>query len=300
MRGATPNPVGLLSLSESLEYQRFHELTVGIGICPGHPRSRNHGQHHSTALTELCVDRTNTFEPRHLTEEDLVAHQELLHSRVNEERGDIPAKELADGTESIWFISPRAAMSIADEALADLDREYSPSAWSRRFDSAQEVIQHHIKFVTDASEDAANSMPHKLEIEYGPTPGQRLDIFGTDLPNDSPILVYVHGGYWQELSREVSRYPAKPLRAARVKTVVVGYDLCPTATLPEIVGQIQNAAKFVFEYAEKMGSKFFDTAILQFTRPLVKDLKQVKISRTVTMNVSVIPDHKNNEQYLSA
>ncbi|KAL4718122.1 hypothetical protein ACJJTC_006557, partial [Scirpophaga incertulas] len=38
--------------------------------------------------------------------------------------------------------------------------------------------------------------------------------------------------------------------------------------------------------------QFFDTAILRFTRPRVKDLKQVTISRTVSMYVSVIPDHK--------
>ncbi|KAI5642482.1 alpha/beta hydrolase fold domain-containing protein [Phthorimaea operculella] len=72
---------------------------------------------------------------------------------------------------------------------------------------------------------------------------------------DSPILVFIHGGYWQELSREISRYPAGPLHRARVKTIVVGYDLCPVATLPEILMQIQNAARFVFEYAEKMNSR---------------------------------------------
>ncbi|CAG5042112.1 unnamed protein product [Parnassius apollo] len=72
---------------------------------------------------------------------------------------------------------------------------------------------------------------------------------------DSPILVYVHGGFWQTLSREISRYPALPLYRSQIKTIVVGYDLSPFVTLPEIVRQIENAAKFVFEYAEKMGSR---------------------------------------------
>ncbi|CAK1548357.1 unnamed protein product [Leptosia nina] len=137
----------------------------------------------------------------------------------------------------------------------DLEKEYSPSRWSTRFDTAQEVLQHHVSFVSAASEAAVNSIPHKLEIEYGSTLGQKLDILGTDLPDDSPIMVFVHGGYWQELSREVSRYPALPLYRSRIKSIVVGYDLCPAATLPEIIHQIQKAAKFVFEYAEKMGSR---------------------------------------------
>ncbi|XP_048005576.1 kynurenine formamidase [Leguminivora glycinivorella] len=138
---------------------------------------------------------------------------------------------------------------------SDLEREYSPSQWSTRFATSQEVLQNHVQVVTAASEEATNNIPHKLEIEYGSTLNQKLDIFGTDLPNDSPILVYVHGGYWQELNREISRYPAGPLHRARVKTMVVGYDLCPASTLPEIVQQIQNAARFVFEYADKMGSR---------------------------------------------
>ncbi|XP_059047471.1 kynurenine formamidase isoform X2 [Achroia grisella] len=137
----------------------------------------------------------------------------------------------------------------------DFEREYSPSMWSERFPTAQEVLRHHVRRVTEASETATNQIPHKLEIEYGPTSGQKLDILGINLPDDSPILVYVHGGYWQELSREVSRYPALPLYQAKIKTVVVGYDLCPMATLAEIVNQIKSAARFVFEYAEKMGSR---------------------------------------------
>nr|XP_026484607.1 kynurenine formamidase isoform X1 [Vanessa tameamea] len=150
--------------------------------------------------------------------------------------------------------SEQKKMALITENM-DLEREYSPSMWSTRFPSAQEVLQHHINFVTTASEVVVNNIPHKLEIEYGSTPGQKLDILGTDLPDDSPILVFVHGGYWQELSREVSRYPAQPLHRFRIKTIVVGYDLCPAATLPEIIDQILNAARFVFEYAEKMGSR---------------------------------------------
>lgn len=67
--------------------------------------------------------------------------------------------------------------------------------------------------------------------------------------------MFIHGGYWQELSRETSRYPALPLHQSRIKTIVVGYDLCPAVTLPEIVDQILNAARFAFEYAEKMNSR---------------------------------------------
>lgn len=141
------------------------------------------------------------------------------------------------------------------EEVLDFEREYSPSRWSPRFSTPEQVLQNHVKLVTEASLDAVIKIPHELDIEYGPTSGQKLDIFGTDLPNDARIFVYVHGGYWQELSREISRYPVKPFYRGGIKTIIIGYDLCPTVTLGEIIKEIQNAAKYVFEYAEKMNSR---------------------------------------------
>lgn len=44
------------------------------------------------------------------------------------------------------------------------------------------VISNYYVFLA-ASDEATNNIPHKLEIEYGSTPGQKLDILGTDLPN---------------------------------------------------------------------------------------------------------------------
>lgn len=44
------------------------------------------------------------------------------------------------------------------------------------------------------SEKAINTVPHKLEIEYGSTDGQKLDILGTDLPDGKD---YTHLPFYQ-------------------------------------------------------------------------------------------------------
>lgn len=67
--------------------------------------------------------------------------------------------------------------------------------------------------------------------------------------------MFIHGGYWHELSREQSRYFAKPFHNIGVKTAVVGYDLCPKVTLKRIVEQIEYAARYMFRYAKEKGSK---------------------------------------------
>lgn len=127
--------------------------------------------------------------------------------------------------------------------------------WSKRFPSAKEIIEHYEQYSNKASEDATNNIPHELHIPYGSTAGEKLDILGTDLSNDAPIFAWIHGGYWQASSRPQSRFPALSLYPAKIKTIIIGYDLCPNVTLPEIVNQIQKCAIYIFEYAEKMGSR---------------------------------------------
>ncbi|XP_030035597.2 kynurenine formamidase isoform X1 [Manduca sexta] len=154
----------------------------------------------------------------------------------------------------IIFLYISLQINIMAEEI-DFEREYSPSRWSIRFSTPGEVIKYHVEHVTSASLAATNNIPHELDIEYGPTLGQKLDILGTDLPKDAPIFVYIHGGFWQMLSRNISRYAAEPLHHAGIKTIVVGYDLCPTVGLQQIVSEVENAAKYVFQYAENMRSR---------------------------------------------
>lgn len=69
--------------------------------------------------------------------------------------------------------------------------------------------------------------------------------------------MYIHGGYWQEkdISRETSRFVAKSLYINKIKTVIVGYDLCPDVTLTQITKQIQKAFKYCLDYCEQHNSK---------------------------------------------
>ena len=44
---------------------------------------------------------------------------------------------------------------------------------------------------------------------------------------DAPVFVYIHGGYWQMLSKDISSYCVPPLYNAGIKVVVPDYDLAP-------------------------------------------------------------------------
>src|SRR5215467_3356394 len=84
-----------------------------------------------------------------------------------------------------------------------------------------------------------------LNIAYGPSPRERLDIYAADRPA-GPVLVYIHGGYWRTGSKDdnCNFAPAFVQRGATV--VLVEYDLCPKVTVTDIVRQTRSAISCVY------------------------------------------------------
>ena len=85
-------------------------------------------------------------------------------------------------------------------------------------------------------EKARATLEHRLNVAYGPTLEETLDIFPAAQPG-SPVLVFLHGGYWRaNHARHFHGVALGPV-AAGFTTVVVNYALCPFVTLDEIVRQ---------------------------------------------------------------
>ncbi|XP_078039344.1 kynurenine formamidase isoform X2 [Augochlora pura] len=83
----------------------------------------------------------------------------------------------------------------------------------------------------------------------------KYDVYGTDLPKDAPMLVFIHGGYWQEGSRDEAAFAVPYFVAQGIKVVVVGYDLCPHVRLGEIVSEIKMAIEEMLKLASNNGSR---------------------------------------------
>ena len=83
-----------------------------------------------------------------------------------------------------------------------------------------------------------------LNVPYGSSPREMLDIFAADKPG-GPVLVYIHGGYWRSGSKEdnCNFVPSFTKRGATV--VLVEYDLCPQVTVTDIVRQTRSAIAWV-------------------------------------------------------
>jgi len=106
-------------------------------------------------------------------------------------------------------------------------------------------------FVAQAQR-ARDSLRCTLDVPYGPTLAETLDIFPADQP-DAPVLVFLHGGYWRALSAKEFSGVALGLVPRGVTTVVVNYALCPWVSIDEIVRQCRAAVAWVKRHIQDHG-----------------------------------------------
>jgi arylformamidase len=78
-------------------------------------------------------------------------------------------------------------------------------------------------------------------IAYGPGARNSIDLFpGND---KGPVVVFIHGGYWQALDGSFFSHLAGGLNAHGVSVAIPGYDLCPAVTVDEIIRQMRMATR---------------------------------------------------------
>lgn len=94
-----------------------------------------------------------------------------------------------------------------------------------------------------------------LNTHYGESFRQKLDIYGINLPSEAPIVVYVHGGFWQKSNKHTASYAVKPFVDNHAKVIVIDFDLCPDVTLTEVIKQFEKAVERVFSYAGEHNPK---------------------------------------------
>ena len=59
----------------------------------------------------------------------------------------------------------------------------------------------------------------------------------------APIVVFIHGGYWQALDSSFFSHLARGLNAHGIGVAIPGYDLCPDVTVDHIIQQMRMATR---------------------------------------------------------
>jgi arylformamidase len=82
-------------------------------------------------------------------------------------------------------------------------------------------------------------------IAYGPGPRHVIDVFAGEgqsrNQSQTPLVVFIHGGYWQALDGSWFSHMARGLNAHGIDVAVPTYDLCPQVSVAEIIEQMRQA-----------------------------------------------------------
>lgn len=131
-----------------------------------------------------------------------------------------------------------------------LEKEYSPSSC---IDDINEFINLYINQSKAAITLAKQSNTVLANLQYGTSETQTLDLFLPTHKSKRKLHVYIHGGYWQELSKNESSFAATTFQQAGCHFAALNYTLAPDATLTQIVDEVKQAILWLYKNADQYG-----------------------------------------------
>lgn len=110
-----------------------------------------------------------------------------------------------------------------------------------------------------ASARVREGLTSVLDIAYGEGPNETLDVFPAAQPG-SPVLVFIHGGWWRSLDKSDHSFVAASLVGAGAMVVVPNYALCPgteeqPVSIETIALQMVRALTWVYRNAARYGGR---------------------------------------------
>ncbi len=125
---------------------------------------------------------------------------------------------------------------------AEREREYSPSSCVDG--DIEPFLISYVERSAAAHAACAASGNSIIELRYGEATSNTVDlVLPAPTGSPTPLLVFIHGGYWQELSKRESFFAASDSLSHDIAFAAVDYTLAPHASLDEIVDECQQAVR---------------------------------------------------------
>ncbi|MCA1325861.1 alpha/beta hydrolase [Herbaspirillum seropedicae] len=94
-------------------------------------------------------------------------------------------------------------------------------------------------------------LPAQDDIAYGDGALQKLDFYPAPGPR-RPLLVFIHGGYWQGGDKRDIGFIAAPYVRAGVSVAVINYSLAPAARIEQMVDEVHAALDLLQQQADSL------------------------------------------------
>jgi arylformamidase len=129
-------------------------------------------------------------------------------------------------------------------AAIDLEAEYDNRA---RVANSAEIAAGWLRDSNAYRTQMKDADRAELNVNYGSSARQFLDIFYPKDRDDAPVALFIHGGYWRARDPTAFSHVARGLNERGFNVALVGYDLCPQVEIKDIVGQVRKACLFLWE-----------------------------------------------------
>lgn len=131
-------------------------------------------------------------------------------------------------------------------------------AWLDRMYNNRALVPEHGEYFSrwaDASAQVRAGQPCTLDISFGPSAAETLDVFPAPkaASGGAPVLVFIHGGYWRSLDKSEHSFLAPVFTAAGACVVMPNYGLCPAVTIPGIALQMVHALAWTYRNIARFG-----------------------------------------------
>ena len=127
-----------------------------------------------------------------------------------------------------------------------LDREYNNSG------KVANAAGYIARYPTESAR-TRDMFPTRLDIRYGPAPGEALDLFLPAAGEPAPVHVFIHGGYWRALGKSDFSFVARAFQPVGVLVAVIDYALIPTVDMDELVRQVRASVAWLYRNVAALG-----------------------------------------------
>ena len=102
---------------------------------------------------------------------------------------------------------------------------------------------------------ARTSLDCLQDLQYGSSSTQVLDFFHGANPGikKRPLHLFIHGGYWQELSHKESATMADALVKNGISFAVMNYTLAPIGSIDEMVEECRQCLAYLVSNSDRLG-----------------------------------------------
>lgn len=130
-----------------------------------------------------------------------------------------------------------------------MDRDFVEREYNNRA-----LVPEHLEFFARWERDSGYvraTLPGRLDLAYGPDARHRLDVFPARASRGT--LVFIHGGYWRSLDKDLFSWIAAPFVASGIGVVLPRYRFVPSVSIGDVANDAIDAVNWVFEHGRAHG-----------------------------------------------